>query len=102
MNKYEVIRGLWKGIAVPTIMYGTEIIGIGKRILPDSLLLGEWLQIVGYTTSGSTVCYQIPACGFPASDVIIPHSNYPLWSGTSFAWAGMLDSLDKALGTKAL
>ena len=24
VNKYEVIRGLWKGIAVPTIMYGTE------------------------------------------------------------------------------
>ena len=31
VNKYEVIRGLWKGIAVPTIMYGTEIIGIGKK-----------------------------------------------------------------------
>ena len=33
VNKYEVIRGLWKGIAVPTIMYGTEIIGIGKKEL---------------------------------------------------------------------
>ena len=31
VNKYEVIRGLWKGIAVPTIMYGTELIGIGKK-----------------------------------------------------------------------
>ena len=31
VNKYEVIRGLWKGIAVPTIIYGTEIIGIGKN-----------------------------------------------------------------------
>ena len=30
-NKYEVMRGLWKGIAVPTIMYGTEIIEINKK-----------------------------------------------------------------------
>ena len=30
-NKYEVMRGLWKGIAVPTIMYGMEIIDFGKK-----------------------------------------------------------------------
>ena len=23
-NKYEVVRGLWKGMAVPSIMYGVE------------------------------------------------------------------------------
>ena len=31
VNKYEIMRGLWKGIAVPTIMYGTEVIGLGKK-----------------------------------------------------------------------
>ena len=30
-NKYEVMRGLWKGIAVPTIMYGTELTDLGKK-----------------------------------------------------------------------
>ena len=32
VNKFQVIRGLWKGLAVPTIMYGLEIIDItGKE-----------------------------------------------------------------------
>lgn len=26
-SKYEVIRGLWKGVAVPSIMYGMEALG---------------------------------------------------------------------------
>ena len=30
-NKYEVIRGLWKGLAVPTVMYGLEIIEVGGK-----------------------------------------------------------------------
>ena len=30
-NKYEVMRGLWKGIAVPTVMYGTELTDLGKK-----------------------------------------------------------------------
>ena len=25
-NKYELIRGLWKGVAIPSIMYGMEVI----------------------------------------------------------------------------
>ena len=32
VNKFQVIRGLWKGLAVPTIMYGLEVIDItGKE-----------------------------------------------------------------------
>ena len=31
VSKYEVIRGLWKRIAIPTIMYGTEITAMGKK-----------------------------------------------------------------------
>ena len=31
VNKYETTRGLWKGVAVPTIMYGAEIIDIGAK-----------------------------------------------------------------------
>ena len=30
-NKYEVTRGLWKGWAVPAIMYGAEIIDMGQN-----------------------------------------------------------------------
>ena len=30
-NKYEVVRGLWKGLAVPTVMYGMEVIESGKK-----------------------------------------------------------------------
>ena len=30
-NKYKVMRGLWKGLAVPTIMYGLEIIDVGGK-----------------------------------------------------------------------
>ena len=25
-NKYEIVRGLWKGVAVPTLMYGLEVV----------------------------------------------------------------------------
>ena len=25
-NKFQVIRGLWKGLAVPTVMYGLEVV----------------------------------------------------------------------------
>ena len=31
---YEVMKGLWKGLAVPTIMYGlevTEVVGLKKK-----------------------------------------------------------------------
>ena len=31
VNKYEITRGLWEGMAVPTIMYGLEIIGIENK-----------------------------------------------------------------------
>ena len=30
-NKYEVMRGLWKGLAVPTVMYGLEIMVVGGK-----------------------------------------------------------------------
>ena len=30
-NKYEITRGLWKGIAVPTLLYGAEILEIGGK-----------------------------------------------------------------------
>ena len=30
-NKYEVMRGLWKGLAVPTVMYGLEIMEVGGK-----------------------------------------------------------------------
>ena len=30
-NKYEVMRGLWKGLAVLTIMYGLEIMEVGGK-----------------------------------------------------------------------
>ena len=30
-NKYEVMRGLWKGLAVPTLMYGMELLDVGKK-----------------------------------------------------------------------
>ena len=31
-NKCEVMRGLWKGLAVPTVMYGLEIMEVeGKE-----------------------------------------------------------------------
>ena len=30
-NIYEITRGLWKGVAVPNLMYGTEIIDIGTK-----------------------------------------------------------------------
>ena len=31
INKYEIIRGLWKGMAVPSIMYGLKVVGMGKK-----------------------------------------------------------------------
>ena len=30
-NKYEVMRGLWKRLAVPTVMYGLEIMEVGGK-----------------------------------------------------------------------
>ena len=30
-NKYEVMRGLWKGLAVPSVMYGLEIMEVGGK-----------------------------------------------------------------------
>ena len=30
-NKYEVMRGLWKGLAVPTVMYGLQIMEVGGK-----------------------------------------------------------------------
>ena len=30
-NKYEIMRGLWKGVAVPTVMYGAELIDADAR-----------------------------------------------------------------------
>ena len=30
-NKYEITRGLWKGIAVPTLLYGAEILELGEN-----------------------------------------------------------------------
>ena len=30
-NKYEVMRGLWKGLSVPTVTYGLEIIEVGGK-----------------------------------------------------------------------
>lgn len=32
-NKYEVIRCLWKGVTVPSIMYGMEVLGYTTREL---------------------------------------------------------------------
>ena len=31
INKYEIIRGLWKGMTMPTIMYRLEVIAWGKK-----------------------------------------------------------------------
>ena len=31
-NKYEVMRGFWKGLAVPTVMYGLEIMEVGGKV----------------------------------------------------------------------
>ena len=39
-NKYEVMRGLWQGLAVPTVMYGLEIMeveGKEKKRIRNSL-----------------------------------------------------------------
>ena len=30
-NKYEVMRGLWEGLAVPSVMYGLEIMEVGGK-----------------------------------------------------------------------
>ena len=30
-NQYEVMRGLWKGLAVPSVMYGLEIVEVGGK-----------------------------------------------------------------------
>ena len=34
-NKYEVMRGLWKGLAVPSVMYGLEIMEVGGKEKED-------------------------------------------------------------------
>lgn len=34
-NSYEVVRGLWKSVAVPSIMYGIEAIGFTKRDIAE-------------------------------------------------------------------
>ena len=31
VNKYEVMRGIWKGIALSTIMYGIEVTETRKK-----------------------------------------------------------------------
>ena len=31
-NTYETTRGLWKGVAVPSVMYGMEIINMNKSV----------------------------------------------------------------------
>ena len=45
-NKYEVIRGLWKAIAVPSIMYGVEAMDINGGELRNWRLFktgwGDW------------------------------------------------------------
>lgn len=31
-NSYEVTRGLWKGVAIPSILYGTEVLNFRKEL----------------------------------------------------------------------
>ena len=35
VNKYEITRGFWKRVAVPTIMYRVEITDIGQKRCKD-------------------------------------------------------------------
>ena len=37
VNKYEIVRGIWKGVAVPTILYGIEILEVRAK---DSQSMG--------------------------------------------------------------
>ena len=34
-NRYEIVRGIWKNIAVPGIMYGMNVLGVTEKELKD-------------------------------------------------------------------
>ena len=30
-NRYEIARGLWKGVAVPTLLYGAQVMELSEK-----------------------------------------------------------------------